>query len=289
MLHTGDNPMKKWIVACLLLAVCIVFPNTKTLYAGAWTQEKGKSYHRLAANYYFADRDFSANGNSRSMPDNGDFRDFNLSYYMEYGVIDELTVLSSIYYKDIKREDDFFRSDAKGMGDVDLGVRCRLYSSDIEVFAVQGLIKVPEFYDEDDALPLGNGQYDYEMRLLFGRSLWPMIPGYMNLEAAYRYRAKQPRDEFRYLVEVGSNLGANFYARAKLDAIVGLGNGDDVTDDFGNPTSTLEYDLAKLDLVLGYQVTRKWGLELGYTPALWGENTAKGATWTIAVAYQPRR
>lgn len=281
--------MKKWMIAGLLLAVCMVFPNTGTLYAGAWTQEKGKSYHRLAANYYFADREFNANGNSRSMPDNGDFRDVNLSYYIEYGIIDELTVLASLYYKDIRQEDDYFKYDTKGMGDVDLGTRFRLYSNDIGVFAAQGLIKVPEFYDEDDALPLGNGQYDFEMRLLFGRSLWPVIPGYMNLEAAYRYRAKRPSDEFRYLVEVGSDLGANFYARAKLDAIVGLGNGDDATDDFGNPTSTLEYDLAKLDLVVGYQVAQKWGLELGYTPALWGETTAKGATWTLAVTYQPRR
>ncbi len=281
--------MKKRIVTGLLLVVCLILPNTGTLYAGAWTQEKGKSYHRLAANYYFADREFNKNGNSQSMPDNGEFRDVNLSYYAEYGVIDELTVLASLYYKDIKREDDYVRSDAKGMGDVDLGARFRLYDGDIGVFAVQGLIKVPEFYDKDDALPLGNGQYDYELRLLYGRSLWPMIPGYMNLEAAYRYRAKRPSDEFRYLVEAGSDLGKNFYARAKLDAIVGLGNGEDTIDAFGNPTATLEYDLAKVDLTVGYQLSEKLGLELGYTPALWGENTAKGATWTLAVTYQPRR
>ncbi len=175
------------------------------------------------------------------------------------------------------------------MGDMDLGLRYRLHSGDIGVFAAKGLIKLSEFYDKNDAIPLGNGQYDYEMRLLFGRSLWPTIPGYMNLEAAYRYRAKRPGDEFRYLVEVGSDLGKHFYARAKLDAIVGLGNGDDIIDAFGNPTATLEYDLAKLDLVVGYQLMQKWGLELGYTPALWGENTAKGATWTLAVTYQPRR
>ncbi|MEZ4602224.1 MAG: hypothetical protein R2861_02085 [Desulfobacterales bacterium] len=29
------------------------------------------------------------------------------------------------------------------------------------------------------------------------------------------------------------------------------------------------------------------GLELGYTPAVWGENTAKGATWTLAISFQP--
>lgn len=281
--------MKKGITCGMLLAACMIFLNTTTLFAGAWTMEKGKSYHRFAANYYFAEKKFNADGDSQSMAFNGEFRDINLNYYMEYGVIDELTVMASLYYKDIEREDDYYKYDGNGMGDTDLGARYRLHSGDIGIFSAQGLIKIPEFYDEEDALPLGNGQYDYEFRLLYGRSLWPMIPGYMNLEAAYRWRAKKPSDEFRCLVEVGSDLGKNFYARAKLDAIIGMNNGDDIMDDFGNPTSTLVYDLAKLDLAVGYQMTRTMGVELGYTPAIWGENTAKGATTTLALTYQPRR
>ena len=114
-----------------------------------------------------------------------------------------------------------------------------------------------------------------------------MIPGYMNLETGYRWRAKAPSDEFRYLVEIGSEFGRNFYGRAKLDALVSMDNAEEVTDDFGNPTSTLEYDLAKLDLTLGYHLNKQWGVELGYTPAVWGENTAKGETWTFAVSFQP--
>ncbi len=111
----------------------------------------------------------------------------------------------------------------------------------------------------------------------------------MNLEAGYRWRAKSPSDEFRYLVETGSDLGKNFYARAKLDAIVSMDNADDVVDVYGNPTTPWEYDLAKLDVTIGYQLMKAWGIELEYAPALWGENTAKGATWTLAVTFQPCR
>jgi protein XagA len=111
----------------------------------------------------------------------------------------------------------------------------------------------------------------------------------MNIEAGYRWRAEDPADEFRYLVEVGSNLGKFFYARTKLDAIVGIGNGDEGADAFGNPTSTLEYDLSKLDLTIGYQITKTLGIELGYAPAVWGETTAKGETWTFAITFQPGR
>jgi len=279
--------MKKNNILLPILAASLILISAGSVFAGAWTQEKGKSYHRVAANYYYADEEYNADGDSRPMAFNGEFTDSNLNYYTEYGILDELTVMASVYYKMIEREDDYYKYETNGMGDVDLGARYRLHSSDIGIFSVQGLVKIPELYDEDDALPLGNGQYDYELRLLYGRSLWPMIPGYMNLEAGYRWRAKAPSDEFRYLVEIGSELGQNFYARAKLDALVSMDNADTVTDDFGNPTSTLEYDLAKLDLTLGYHIAKEWGLELGYTPAVWGENTAKGATWTFAVSFQP--
>ena len=279
--------MKKNGSIWFLTAVCFVLLTAPNLFAGAWSQEQGKSYHRLAANYYFADKEFDIDGNSQSMPFNGEFTDFNLNYYGEYGILDTLTIFGSVYYKDIERDDDYMNYQTNGVGDMDLGLRYQAYSGKPGVFSFQGLVKIPEFYDEDDAMPLGNGQYDYELRLMYGRSLWPMIPGYMNLEAGYRWRAEDPSDEFRYLVEIGSEFGKNFYGRAKLDALVSMDNADNQTDAFGNPTTTLEYDLAKLDVTLGYHMTTEWGLEVGYTPALWGENTAKGATWTFAVSFQP--
>jgi protein XagA len=279
--------MKKNNLWMPCLTVCLVFITAGSACAGAWTREKGKSYHRMAVSYYDADEEYDAEGASRSMNLTGEFSDFNLNYYMEYGILDQLTVMASVYYKMLEREDDDYKYDTYGMGDADLGARYRLHDSNIGIFSLQGMIKIPEFYDEDDTLPLGNGQYDYELRLLYGRSLWPVIPGYVNLEAGYRLRDKAPSDEFRYLAEIGSELGKNFYTRAKLDALVSMNNADESTDDFENPASALEYDLGKLDLTLGYHITEALGLELGYTPALWGKNTAKGAAWSFAVSFQP--
>lgn len=279
--------MKKSKRLYLFFAVGLVLLSAGSVFAGAWTQEKGKSYHRAAVNYYFAEEDYDTRGESQPMANNGKFTDFNLNYYMEYGIVNELTIMASVYYKKLNKEDDYYEYESSGVGDMDLGVRFRLHDSQIGIFSIQGLIKIPEFYDEDDDLQLGNGQYDYETRLLYGRSLWPLFPGYFNLEAGYRFRSKAPSDEFRYLVEIGSELGKNFYARGKLDALVSMNNADTVSDSSGNPAGTLEYDLAKLDLTLGYHITDTLGLELGYTPALWGENTAKGETWTVAVTFQP--
>ncbi len=281
------NSILNYLLTNCIVCLFMVALTSSNLFAGAWTMEKGKSYHRFAANYYFADKAFDNDGDSRGMSSNGEFRDFNLNYYMEYGIVDKLTATTSIYYKDLRKEDDRFIYDTDGIGDMDLGLRYQLYSGRVGVFSVQGMVKVPELYDEDDALALGNGQYDYELRFLYGRSLWPIIPGYINLESGYRWRAEEPADEFRYLIEVGSDLGKKFYTRAKLDGLVSAGNGTDRVDNYGNPTATFEYDLTKLDLTAGYKLTTKWGLELGYTTALWGESTAKGDTWTLALSFQP--
>ena len=285
-----ENFMKRIKTASILLTViCLILLGTTMVFAGAWTQEKGKSYHRLAISNYYADQEYDADGNTRSMEWNGDFRDINLNYYVEYGVMDKLTAIMSLYYKDLEREDDYYEYTGKGIGDADLGLRYNILNNNLGVFSVQGLVKISDLYDEDDALPLGNGQEDFELRMLYGRSLWPVIPGYVNLESAYRWRLEDPSDEFRCLVEVGSDLGKNFYTRAKLDIVLGIGNGDDSTDISGNPTSALDYDLAKLDLTLGYQITSTIGLEVAYVPAIWGEGTAKGTTWTLALTYQPKK
>ena len=281
--------MKKYSISRAMLAACLILAAAGNAFAGAWTTEQGKSYHRFALNYYFADERFDQDGNTRPMIWGGEFTDVNANYYMEYGVLDNVTAILSFYYKDIQREDDYYRYTARGFGDVDLGLRYRLYTGDMGVFSMQGLVKIPELYDEDDPLPLGNGQYDVECRLLYGRSLWPWIPGYMNLEAAYRFRADEPSDEFRYLVEVGSNLGTDVYARAKWDALISMNNADEGTDAYGNPTNAPEYDLSKLDLTVGWQMTGRFGLELGYAPQILGETTAKGNTWTMAVTFQPKR
>ena len=281
-----NSTLTYFSINCIVVLFMVIV-SSSNLFAGAWTKDKGKSYHRIAVNHYYADKMFDDNGDSRSMSSNGEFRDFNLNYYMEYGILDQLTAFTSLYYKDLRQEDNRFIYETRGFGDFDLGMRYRLYSDNSNVFSVQGLVKVPELYDHDDALPLGNGQYDYEIRVLYGHSLWPPLPGYINFETGYRWRAEEPADEFRYLIEVGSDLGKQFYTRAKLDGLVNAGNGSHKVDNYGNPTATFEYDLTKLDLTAGYRLTRTLGLEIGCTFPLWGESTAKGNTWTLALSFQP--
>jgi protein XagA len=277
--------MKRNLAVIFMINV-IIACWTSYSFGGAWTAKKGTSYNKLAANYYHSDENYIEDSDRLGFPNNGEFQEYNLNYYGEYGLTDQLTLIGSFYYKKISYEDDNIELDTWGMGDVDLALKYKLLEGSIGILSAQGLVKIPELYDEDDDLPLGNGQYDYELRILYGRSLRPILPGYYNSEIGYRWRAEEPSDEFRFLAEFGMDFGKRFYGRVKLDGLLGIDDGEKSADSSGNPTISNDFDLIKLDIALGYKMTKHWGLEAAYTPSIYGQNTAAGATYTLALILQ---
>ena len=273
-------------IKMLFTGALVFFFFVEPVFGGAWTRTKGGLYSQLTFNYYTTDENFDDDGDRVDFSQNGEFKDTNLSLYLEYGITDDFTLLGSIPYKWLEYEDDTILERTNGIADLELGLKYRLHAFQSGVLSVQGLLKVPEAYDTDDAIPLGNDQYDYEVRFLYGQSLYPSIPGYFNVEIGYRFRAEAPADEFRFLVECGTNFTENVYGRVKLDGIFGMDNADSVSATSTNPTTTLDYDLGKLDVALGYKTEKGWGIEVGYRPEIYGKNTACGENWSLAVIYQ---
>ena len=270
----------------ILVIVVIVATSAATSFAGAWTAKQGEFYDKLAYNYYYSHETFDSSGKRTGTPNNGKFTDNNVSNYFEYGLLDSLTLVNSLSYKWLKNEADAVHTSGTGLGDVDLGLRYKLLDSDkIGIVATQLLVKIPGAYSASDSLPLGNAQYDTELRLLYGRSLYPLIPGYGNVELGYRWRAQDPSDEIRYLVEFGVDVTSKVYTRAKLDGTISVDNGKKL-DTNGNPTSSNNFDLGKLDLTVGYKVAPNWGIEASYVPAIYGQNTAAGATYSFALYFK---
>ncbi|MEN6439035.1 MAG: hypothetical protein ABFD97_10680 [Syntrophobacter sp.] len=254
-------------------------------HAGAWTQAKGKFYERFGVNRYFTDEQFDSNGNKEDFPSGGKYSENYLSNYIEYGLTDRITLINALYYKAAEKKDNETDVKADGLGDVDLGAKFKLYDGRLGVFSVQGLTKIPGDYDSSDTLPLGAGQYDFEVRLLYGLSLYRFLPGYCNFEIAHRWRMGDPADEIRYLIEFGVDITKRLYGRVKLDGTLSMNNGNKLSVS-GNPTVNNNFDLGKLDTALGYRLTDSWMLEVGYTPEIYGRNTSSGATYSLAIAYQ---
>ena len=271
----------------LIFILCLTLSSEAM--AGAWTAKEGTSYHKAALNYFFSDENFDDDGDRKNA--HSDFTDVNLTYYMEYGIRDNVTAFLSVPYKWIENDPDIGgNSKSRGVGDQDFGLRYNFFNDDRGVFSIQGLVKVPDLHDEDPGdLPLGNGQTDYEVRFLYGRSLYPK-PVYFGLEAGYRYRSQEPSDEIKYLVEIGYNINEKSYVRAKLDGTYSMDNADDapapVIPGDVNPTLAPAFDLGKLELTGGYKIDKKFSTEFTWTPNIYGQNTAAGNNFQIAVIMQ---
>jgi len=245
--------------------------------AGAWTPKEGTAYHKYAANTFDSDSSFG-----QEQAGFEEFTDRNLTYYVEYGIRDDLAFIASIPYKSLTRTDNGFRTETSGFGDVDIGLRYN-FDTDPVVFSAQLLFKAPYLYDEDEPLPLGNGQEDVEFRLQLGKSLGKR--GYFNVEAGYRYRADAPADEYRYLLEYGGDVTERFYLRGKLDGIAAAGSSSAPPPQLGNPALPLEFDLGRLETTAGLRFGRNWAWELTAVTSVYGSNSLRGVNYQLALVY----
>lgn len=279
--------------AISLIAVLTAIPTTAS--AGAWTAKKGDTYLKGAVNYFETSNRFGDEGTFEN------FSNLNFNVYVEHGLQDNLTFFATGSLVDLENRADGVETSETGISDIEIGLRYRLIDGPIIVSA-QGLFKAPYLYDEDAELPLGNGQEDFEGKLLFGSSFGPL--GYGGLEVGYRHRTDDPVDEFRFLVEYGIDVTEQVYLRTKLDGIhavqssdigdeglVGLpsdnpfGDGPQFLPDAQslNPQLPLEFDLGRLEYTAGYKFSETFSGEITGTTAIYGDNTLSGTNIQVAL------
>lgn len=271
--------VKVFLIITVLIAVIM---SSSQVFAGAWTAKQGGMYNKLAFNYFESKHYYDRDGDRHRLAYDGEYSDTNLNWYLEYGLTDQLTMIGSFYYKWLEQENDYFKAKSDGVGDFEIGLKWKILDDPV-VLAIQALTKISGPYDDDEIPGLGNNQNDFELRLLLGKSLYP-LPLYMGLEAAYRWRSKAPADEWRLLAEVGGNAGKYFYGRVKLDCLFSANNADSGAG-FTNITLTPEYDLITLETTAGVNFNKHLSLELSYSPTIYGENTAAGFSVSSALIY----
>ena len=272
--------IKRFGISASFIVFTIMLPCHA--YAGAWTAKKGDTYLKGALNYFETSNRFG--------PEDGfeNFRNSNFNVYLEYGVQDNLTFFATGSLSDLENQSDGVETSGTGVGDIDVGLRYRLIDGPV-IVSVQGLFKAPYLYDEDSELPLGNGQEDFEGKVLFGKSFGAY--GYGGLELGYRFRTDDPVDEFRFLIEYGFDLNDRTYLRTKLDSIIAAqssgvdtGLGGAITPEVAlNPQLPLEFDLGRLEYTAGYKFTDRIAGEITGTTAVYGDNTLKGTNIQVAL------
>lgn len=272
--------MANSFIRTLPLFACSLFIAGQA-HAGAWTAKKGDQYLKGALNYFETSNRFGPEGTFEN------FRNINFNVYWEYGIEDNLTFFATGSLTDLENRADGLETSNTGVGDIELGLRYRLIDGPV-IVSLQGLFKAPYLYSEDSELPLGNGQEDFEGKLLFGKSFGPY--GYGGLEVGYRFRTEDPVDEFRILAEYGFDLNDKVYLRTKFDNIIAAQSSDDDTangavpvDIAINPQLPLEFDLGRVEYTAGYKFSPTFSGEITGTTAVYGDNTLKGTNVQVAL------
>jgi protein XagA len=246
--------------------------------AGAWVGNEATGYGKLGYAVYDSSDYFGEIDNFKN------FKGVNTSYYAERGVGNNFAIYGTLLHQKLEQTDASNISRiANGFGDTEVGVKYQWWA-DPFVFSSSFLAKLPFLYHANEDFPLGNGKEDYELKMLIGKSL--NAYGYLGLELGYRLRTGPATDQYRYLLEYGFSIGKNLYLRTKLDGILNAEKSEvsTTTDANGvNLSVSPGYDLGKLELTAGWsfdkdQNGRQWGVELTYTPDIYGKNTLKGQT-----------
>ncbi len=291
-----------------ILSVCA--PAAPHLHAGPWPREPGESYIKLSGSYLSTGKERNFRGDQldifeeRLSYTDARYDDLNLNAYVEYGLTRRLTLVSQLPFKYVRAErlelgGAYFETrrvetTTAGFGDLGLALRYGFLDRGV-VAAVQGGAKLPLGYDPTprDSPPLGTGEVDYDVRLLFGGSL-QRIPAYWSGGGGYRYRGGIYHNEYIYEVEFGITT-TNWLFKIALD---GIENSADPQDLVGAPVVTPlpggggsfavvvgDQNYTKLTPSVSYAIGRGRWFTAELSTLLAGENTVDGTTLSGAFTF----
>lgn len=227
------------------LALALSPLRPEAVDAGAWTLPQGRvwtkasCFRQTAKEWYIAspepvlrpDGTFTrfATGTRRPYRFDGRYRSRAVFLEAFYGVTDRVEAGLQVPFFDQDFDDDT-RSQppaAAGFSDLRLCARWRLARSPL-VLALKVGAKLPtgEFRNQDGLIPVGEGQWDMDLTLQAGRSLWP-APVWASLDIGYRVRLKNrdtdldPGDEGLVDAEIGWAPTRRLWLAMKLESVLG--------------------------------------------------------------------
>jgi hypothetical protein len=204
------------------------------------------------------------------------FVDFRRGLGSGFDVLVQLPIYS-IRFDDLADE-----RKSTGIGDLRAGARWN-FLSDPVIATVGAAVKFPtgEFVNDAEIVPVGEGQYDFEVGVEMGRSLWPR-PGYVTGQLGYRFRTENkkngidPGDEIFWSVEGGYRV----FPRTMLKGLVRGLYGFDATS-FGLPIASLRREVIYLEPGVIFELSPTQSIELSVPFSVRGRNWPAGPVLNI--------
>ncbi len=259
----------------IILGIFIFAPSM--LQAGAWAQARGHYYSKFTLIYSDASGVFGVNSPTK-------FTDYALYFYTEYGLIDRATViLNTPFFKNSENEANFIRGNSSGYfaGDIELQAKYQFLDSPVVASALLGA-KVPVAYDIADIPPLGNGETDFDAKLLLGTSLYP-TPIYMTGDIGYRVRGGDFLDEINYSFEAGYTFRKKILLRFLTTGIKASGSASGESNLFGFP---LDQERTRLGGGFIWLFSPKLEFDITYLKTTSGKNIPKSDEIFVGIAFK---
>lgn len=276
-------------------AILILLLYHGTAGAGAWTQPKKHYYLKFGISRFSSSSQYVLNGDREPLADNGQVTDLSFNAYLEYGLFEDVTLIAAIPFKRVNFSCAIADCDytSSGVGDLFFGFRYRLAHTTWNV-AVQSGFKLSSGYETDEsklnsAPPLGDGQTDFDFKVLLGRSVFN-YQGYVNFDVGFRARSGEPVDEVPYAAEAGINLTKDYLLIGRIHGVRSISENanqndfrivDGVVQNFVG-TGAVE-DFAKAQLQLIYKAHQNLDLSFEFDQVLTGRNTSYATTLGIGV------
>ena len=269
--------MKKFIINMTIGIVILGQFFQTSLFAGAWAQQKGHYYTKLTFIYSKADGLYGINFPAK-------FNDYSLYFYGEYGLLDKATVILSM--PSMKRsinEANSVRGTTKALlaGDFEIQAKYQFLNKPLVASALIGT-KIPTVYKVEDFPPLGNGETDFDAKLLLGASLYP-IPAYLTGDIGYRLRGGDFVDEINFNFEAGYTFSNRYLVRLAATGIRGTKDSQGDSNLLGFPLSQKQY---RIGGGIIYKINPNFEFDFTYLKTIAGNYIPKSNEFFIGLAFK---
>jgi hypothetical protein len=286
--------LTRWIIFLFL------FTFHMQLFAGAWTQEKGKGFEQLSFTYLR----YSGliNGSDPSSKLKREVTDFTLQNYLEYGLTDRLTLISVVPFKlletgqevlNIDPEDDLYPGDTleagslNGFSNVTLAMKYALKKGRVVWSAQLRVGTGNSRYDHATGLRTAYNSWLFTPSLLFGKG-WNK--SYLSTEAGFQYKTNNYAHNFIANVELGKRIDwkkTKTWLAFVFDALIPVTTG---SFDDGNSIHTGMFQngegYVSPGIKVSHYMTQHFIFNFATYGAVWADHGGASPTLNFGLAYE---
>lgn len=264
------------------LAFTVLLATASPAVAGAWTLPKGANWLKVGFMFQDTTERYFLDGERIAYFFDG--RNQTRALFFEYvrGITDHLDIKAQLPIFDVSFDDLSDDRRSRGLGDLRIESRYNLVSNPL-VVTLGGAIKFPtgEFINDAEIVPVGEGQYDFDVFAELGRSLWP-VQGYVTGKIGYRFRTENQESGIAFGDEIlwRAEFGYRFSHRVSSKLLFRGLHGFDASS-FGLRIESLRREVIYIEPGAHIDLTPNHGIEVTVPISLRGRNWPAGPVVTI--------